>query len=76
VRRNDLGAARAIMKTIAVRLDGIKGALYQREWTNCISETKKIGRAIERKEDSLVALDLVLLKTKAWARPRNFPTAY
>jgi hypothetical protein len=70
--RNDLGAARAIMKTIAVRLDGIKGALYQREWDKLYFGNKKIGRAIERKEDSLVALDLVLLKNQGVGAATEF----
>ena len=71
-RRNDLGAARAIMKTIDVRLDGVKGALYQREWDKLHFGNKKIGRTIERKEDSLVSLTLLLLKNQGVGAATEF----
>jgi hypothetical protein len=69
---NDLNAARAIMKTIDVRLDGIKGVLYQREWDKLYFGSKKIGRTIEHKEDSLVSLNLSLLKNQGVGAATEF----
>jgi hypothetical protein len=69
---NDLNAARAIMKTIDVRLDGIKGVLYQREWDKLYFGSKKIGRTIEHKEDSLVSLTLLLLKNQGVGAATEF----
>ncbi|MGB7568939.1 MAG: hypothetical protein WBM07_13850 [Chitinivibrionales bacterium] len=71
-KRNDLGGARAIMKTIAVRLDGIKGVLYQREWDKLYFGNKRIARAIEHKEDSLVSRNLVLLKNQGVGAATEF----
>ena len=71
-KRNDLGVARAIMKTIAVRLDGIKGVLYQREWDKLYFGNKRIARAIEHKEDSLISLNLVLLKNQGVGAATEF----
>ncbi len=71
-KRNDLGVARAIMKTIAVRLDGIKGVLYQREWDKLYFGNKRIARAIEHKEDSLISLNLVLLRNQGVGAATEF----
>ena len=71
-KRNDLGGARAIMKTIAVRLDGIKGVLYQREWDKLYFGNKRIARAIEHKEDSLVSLNLGVLKNQGVGAATEF----
>lgn len=71
-RQNAFSEARTTMKTIDVRLDGIKGVLYQREWDKLYFGNKRIGRAIERKEDSLIAINLVVLKNQGVVAATEF----
>ena len=68
----ELNGARTIKKTIDVRLDEIKGVLYQREWDKLYFGSKRIGRAIEHKEDSLVSLNLLLLKNQGVGAAMEF----
>lgn len=71
-RQNAFRDARTIMKTIDVRLDAIRGALYQREWDKLYFGNRRIGRAIERKEDSLVSLNLLVLKNQGVGAATEF----
>ena len=61
---SELGAARAMTRTVDARLDAVRGVLYQREWDKLYFSNKNITKELLRKEDSLVAQNMLLLKTQ------------
>ena len=63
-RRHELGAARAMTRTVDARLDAVRGVLYQREWDKLYFGNKNMTKELLRKEDSLVAQNMLLLKTQ------------
>jgi hypothetical protein len=62
--RHELGAARAMTRTVDARLDAVRGTLNQREWDKLYFSNKNMTKELLRKEDSLVAQNMLLLKTQ------------
>jgi hypothetical protein len=61
---NKLDDARRETRTISVRLDLIKDATIRKEWDKHYFRNRKLVSAIERKEDSLVTVNLSKLKNE------------
>jgi len=59
--KNDFGEARPALAVFKDRVDGLRGQVMSKEWDRYFFKNKRLSETLQRKEDSLVKANLVIL---------------
>jgi hypothetical protein len=70
--KNNFGDARSALAVYKDRVDGLKGHILGKEWDRYFFRNKRLCESLERKEDSLVKTNLLILSSRGITEANAF----
>ena len=70
--KNNFGEARSALAVFKDRVDGLKGQVLSKEWDRYFFKNKRLSETLERKEDSLVKTNLIILGSQGITEANTF----